>query len=197
MPWPADIGGALLAPERPVPSGITQPERFAVYRNNVVVGLIEALAAVGVRGVSDTSDADEPSPETSPAPEHSKRPAVDADVWNRDAALGSVANNVQSLQRLVEAFVASWPESRDALRRAKAEGDVETIARLAHKLKGSLRLLAAPAASRAAEALERAARDAQAECTGDLVDELITAVDRFGTVAAEDCERQAHACSDR
>ena len=45
MPWPADIGDALLAPERPVPGGIDRPERFAVYRNNVVVGLIEALAA--------------------------------------------------------------------------------------------------------------------------------------------------------
>jgi len=45
MPWPADIGSALLAPERPVPPGIARPERFAVYRNNVVVGLIEALAA--------------------------------------------------------------------------------------------------------------------------------------------------------
>jgi len=45
MPWPGDIGSALLAPERPVPSGIDRPERFAVYRNNVVVGLIEALAA--------------------------------------------------------------------------------------------------------------------------------------------------------
>ena len=45
MPWPADIGSALLAPERPVPPGIARPERFAVYRNNVVVGLSEALAA--------------------------------------------------------------------------------------------------------------------------------------------------------
>jgi len=45
MPWPADIGRALLAPKQPVPPGIDRPERFAVYRNNVVVGLVEALAA--------------------------------------------------------------------------------------------------------------------------------------------------------
>ena len=45
MPWPAEISSALLAPERPVPPGIARPERFAVYRNNVVVGLVEALAA--------------------------------------------------------------------------------------------------------------------------------------------------------
>jgi hypothetical protein len=45
MPWPAEIGAALLAPERAVPTGLIRPERFAVYRNNVVVGLIEALAA--------------------------------------------------------------------------------------------------------------------------------------------------------
>ena len=45
MPWPGDIGSALLAPDQPVPAGIARPERFAVYRNNVVVGLIEALAA--------------------------------------------------------------------------------------------------------------------------------------------------------
>jgi hypothetical protein len=45
MPWPAEIAAALLTPEQPVPRGIARPERFAVYRNNVVVGLVEALAA--------------------------------------------------------------------------------------------------------------------------------------------------------
>jgi hypothetical protein len=45
MPWLAEIGAALLDPERAVSAGLMRPERFAVYRNNVVVGLIEALAA--------------------------------------------------------------------------------------------------------------------------------------------------------
>ena len=42
---------ALLDPDRPLPAGIIDPDgapapkRFAVYRNNVTVSLIEALAA--------------------------------------------------------------------------------------------------------------------------------------------------------
>ncbi|WP_309506037.1 MULTISPECIES: DNA-binding domain-containing protein [Rhizobium] len=47
----ADFARALLRPELPIPSGLVGPDglpsvkRFAVYRNNVVVGLIETLKA--------------------------------------------------------------------------------------------------------------------------------------------------------
>jgi hypothetical protein len=46
-----DFAAALLDPDRPPPPGLVGPDRapsarrFSVYRNNVVVGLIEALAA--------------------------------------------------------------------------------------------------------------------------------------------------------
>ncbi|MBS7538034.1 HvfC/BufC N-terminal domain-containing protein [Ancylobacter lacus] len=46
-----DFGAALLDPEAPVPEGVhgsagrADARRFAVYRNNVMVGLTEALAA--------------------------------------------------------------------------------------------------------------------------------------------------------
>lgn len=46
-----EFSNAILDPARPVPQGVVGPDglpssrRFAVYRNNVVVGLIEALAA--------------------------------------------------------------------------------------------------------------------------------------------------------
>lgn len=48
----AAFGAALLSPETPVPDGITGPrgkgaqKRFAVYRNNVTVGLVNALADI-------------------------------------------------------------------------------------------------------------------------------------------------------
>lgn len=45
MPSPAELAAALLAPDRPAPSGLEPPGRLAVYRNNVVAGLVEALAA--------------------------------------------------------------------------------------------------------------------------------------------------------
>jgi hypothetical protein len=47
----AGFGAALLDPERPVPDGLHVPagesaaRRFAVYRNNVLVSLVDALAA--------------------------------------------------------------------------------------------------------------------------------------------------------
>jgi hypothetical protein len=46
-----DFAGALLAPAVPAPSGLTRSDgrlsarRFNVYRNNVVVGLVEAVSA--------------------------------------------------------------------------------------------------------------------------------------------------------
>jgi hypothetical protein len=50
-PTQDSFAAALLDPERPVPRGVTSHttavpvRRFAVYRNNVVVGLVKALAA--------------------------------------------------------------------------------------------------------------------------------------------------------
>lgn len=45
MPGQADLAAALLDPEQAVPAGLAPPSRLAVYRNNVVVSLVEALAA--------------------------------------------------------------------------------------------------------------------------------------------------------
>jgi Putative DNA-binding domain len=48
-PFEASFAGALLDPERPIPCGVTAhnaavpTRRFAVYRNNVVTGLVKAL----------------------------------------------------------------------------------------------------------------------------------------------------------
>lgn len=45
MPGQADLAAALLDPERAAPAGLTPASRLAVYRNNVVVSLVDALAA--------------------------------------------------------------------------------------------------------------------------------------------------------
>ncbi|MEM0990852.1 MAG: DNA-binding domain-containing protein [Pseudomonadota bacterium] len=39
------LASALLSPECPAPPAVADPRRFSVYRNNVVVGLIDAIAA--------------------------------------------------------------------------------------------------------------------------------------------------------
>ncbi|MEM9429201.1 MAG: DNA-binding domain-containing protein [Pseudomonadota bacterium] len=41
----AALAGALLAPGTPAPAAVADAHRFNVYRNNVVVGLIDAVAA--------------------------------------------------------------------------------------------------------------------------------------------------------
>ncbi len=43
MPAQAELAGALLTAERPAPAGLLPSARFAVHRNNVVAGLVEAL----------------------------------------------------------------------------------------------------------------------------------------------------------
>lgn len=45
LPGQADLAAALLDPERAAPAGLTPTARLAVYRNNVVVSLVDALAA--------------------------------------------------------------------------------------------------------------------------------------------------------
>lgn len=45
MPAQAELAAALLVAERPAPPGLLPPARFAVHRNNVVAGLVEALGA--------------------------------------------------------------------------------------------------------------------------------------------------------
>ena len=45
MPGQADLAAALLDPAQAAPAGLAPPSRLAVYRNNVVVSLVEALAA--------------------------------------------------------------------------------------------------------------------------------------------------------
>ena len=44
-PFESSFAQALLDPERPVPRGISPARRFSVYRNNVVAGLVKALAS--------------------------------------------------------------------------------------------------------------------------------------------------------
>ncbi|MFW6133041.1 MAG: response regulator, partial [Planctomycetota bacterium] len=107
-----------------------------------------------------------------------------ASVWNTDAALAAAGGSPEALGRLVNAFADDWPASRDALRRAGADADGDEAARLAHKLKGSLALLAAPTATKAAETLEQTARDGRGDRIVASVDELIEAVEGFCARAA-------------
>jgi hypothetical protein len=44
-PFESSFAQALLDPERPIPHGISPARRFSVYRNNVVAGLVKALAS--------------------------------------------------------------------------------------------------------------------------------------------------------
>jgi Putative DNA-binding domain len=43
--WQSGFSAAVLDPNRPLPPGVNGKKRFAVYRNNVVLGLTAALAA--------------------------------------------------------------------------------------------------------------------------------------------------------
>ena len=63
------------------------------------------------------------------------------------------------LRNLVRAFLANAPRSMAEMNRAAGEGNAEEVARLAHRIKGSLGLLAARRAYGLAAALERTVAD--------------------------------------
>jgi len=93
-------------------------------------------------------------------------------VWDPQAALDYAGGNSQVLSRLTEIFQEEGPRTLAAAERAIAEGRYEEAARQAHRLRGSLGMLAAGRAHELAGELEALAEDGKAAKASDNVNEL-------------------------
>jgi signal transduction histidine kinase/DNA-binding response OmpR family regulator len=89
-----------------------------------------------------------------PAPQDKPLP-----VFDRETAFGRANGDRSLLAELSGIFLEETPEALSRIEQALEAGDKESIARLAHRLKGALLTLAAPAAAKAALDLETAVGD--------------------------------------
>ncbi len=111
--------------------------------------------------------------------EASGRPSADA---KHAPALRSTLTGDDGLMQLIAEFVATLPDRAAALERTMADGDVGTVARLAHQLKGTGGGYGFAPISEAAARLERSARDgADADAIRSGVAEVTALCRRAGT----------------
>jgi len=84
-------------------------------------------------------------------------PAETLAVLDRDTAIGRASGDRELLAELIRIFLEETPETLPRIEEALEARDARAIERLAHRLKGALLTLAAPAAAQAALELETAA----------------------------------------
>lgn len=106
-------------------------------------------------------------------------PFTDAVVFDRATALRQMGGDEAIFQDVLALFRKGWMELREAMPRALARGDVESVAAAAHRLKGSAGNLGAPLAWEAASRLESLARAGHRTDLGPLWLSLDAEIGRF------------------
>jgi len=117
----------------------------------------QELFAVLEQVVSTRADTERP-----PAPS-----AEDPEVLDAEALLRRVNGNQAAVAEIIAVFRADSGEMLRAIDAALSAGDAEALGHAAHRLKGALMALAAPAASRAALRLEDIARERDLRLAAD------------------------------
>ncbi len=100
-------------------------------------------------------------------------PAVPRDFMGEDA---------DRVERFLADFTAAATRLATDMRRAAGEGDLDTLASLAHRLKSSARWVGAIPLGTACQGLERAGRGGDAKAVAELLEEFATVHDQ--TLAA-------------
>lgn len=89
--------------------------------------------------------------------------AADEVIFDRAKALAALLDDPELLEEVKAAFLGEYPERRQAVVNALATGDLRTVARQAHTIKGSSGNLRAGRVQAAAGQLEQLARDGEVE----------------------------------
>jgi HPt (histidine-containing phosphotransfer) domain-containing protein len=98
-------------------------------------------------------------------------------VFDRAELLERVDGDAELLVEIVRIFLDDLPRASDEMRLASEAGDLKTLARAAHKLRGALANLCAGAAASAARRLEQ---HAGADDSGKARRELATLMAELG-----------------
>lgn len=83
---------------------------------------------------------------------------VQAQIFNREAALARVGDDEELLTELIKIFLDDYPNSMTAIDEAVAEHDASRLERAAHTLKGAVANFAADAVVKEAFELEQQGR---------------------------------------
>jgi CheY-like chemotaxis protein len=100
-------------------------------------------------------------------------------AWTDTEALERLGGDEELLRELCEIFLQESPKLLAKLKQAAAEGDVDTVKRAAHSLKGEVSYLSAEEVSRTARELEHMANENDISRAGALVQELETQLARL------------------
>lgn len=135
-------------------------------------------AAAG-EGAADETGPDQVAAEESALDE----PAADAShVLDREVLRGLLAEDEGDGREVLDDFLATAAQDRDALQAARRDGDIGAIQRQAHRIKGAAALIGAHELERTAMALEQAARAQDWALALPLLSDLETALERLRRV---------------
>ena len=108
--------------------------------------------------------------------------AVSADQWSGDATRSNVLDveglrnrcmgNVVLMQRVLTKFQERFPEDLEDMESALNRGDIERVARVAHRVKGSAASVAALGVMQATSEIEDAGRSGRATEVSERIDLL-------------------------
>lgn len=101
-----------------------------------------------------------------------------APIVDRQKTLAQVEGDAHLVSEMVSIFLANIPKQIDAMRDAVEKGDLKSLARLAHSVKGSVLNFSAQAAANAALKLETAARQGNLALTRQSWKELQDSIEQ-------------------
>jgi CheY-like chemotaxis protein len=106
--------------------------------------------------------------------------ALDGDrLYDRAAALARIDGDEKLLDELAGLFLEEYPKQRAIMREAIKNGELETLKRTAHALRGALGNFYAHRAVKAVQAVEDAAQQGEADAAGRAMKELAREIDRL------------------
>jgi signal transduction histidine kinase/CheY-like chemotaxis protein/HPt (histidine-containing phosphotransfer) domain-containing protein len=145
---------------------------------------------ISVKNLLDAIDAVAGSakvPESGPEPEPASRPfpAQTSPLVDRQALLVQVDGDTELLRRMVSIFLADAPERLGAIRAAVESNNAESLAKLAHRLKGAVSNFSSDAVTRAALQLETMAQQRDLSNAPEAYEELKVMIERLTPELAE------------
>jgi two-component system, sensor histidine kinase and response regulator len=143
-----------------------------------VKNLLEAIDAVA-------GNARVPQSSPEPVPASRSFPVQTSPLVDRQALLAQVDGDTELLRRMVSIFLADAPERLGAIRAAVESNNAESLAKLAHRLKGAVSNFSSEPVTRAALQLENMARQRDLSSAPEAYEELKIMIERLTPELAE------------